>query len=441
MAWNSKSILDSIFQIGYSNLAILDSGYFGKGLYGAHEAEYSYRVYGPGVKGANGALILNWVAIFSPLPVINNGEFKPPKPSTPTNEQGKPERHGDMCILTGKGNYGNYDGHFVPVVPKNPNNPTESIYFPCKPDQKHVYTEVVVFETAACLPRYLVELQPTLVKAVPVAASTSGYTPTFFSTSTTSAVTSTDNVSNTYAHSTNQGGFFNSIENNSSQKVSVSTQELQENLIRECKKANLKEVANLINLGGDVTKRNHAGETCLQAAVWSLEIKLIEFIDKKLEQQSTVFWKEIISQYQNDSSKLFYQAPKLKNSPVAQDRVKWFLATKNTPAEGIYNEVNGDYSLFEESLESDKKLASLSLFDAAKEGLSNFFKKEKITKNDDQIAEDRSKNVNISIHLSAESVPAVIAIRKCIEMCKERAQEIQTYVGLKARTSFSLNNT
>ena len=96
-AWHGtkKEILDSIFRIGYSNLSTTDIGYFGKGLYSAYEAEYPYRVY------SNGALILNWLAIFSPLPVINNGEFKPAKYDGNGNGI-KPERRGDMCILIRK---------------------------------------------------------------------------------------------------------------------------------------------------------------------------------------------------------------------------------------------------------------------------------------------------------------------------------------------------
>lgn len=129
-------ILDSLFKTGYVNLASTDSGFFGKGIYSAHEAEYSYRVY------SRGALILNWVATFSAYPVID----------------------GDMPKLTEKGNYQNYDAHFIPVAPANPTNPYEVNYFPCKPNQKHQYTEVVVFEKSQCLPRYLVELQPNLPK-------------------------------------------------------------------------------------------------------------------------------------------------------------------------------------------------------------------------------------------------------------------------------------
>lgn len=142
-------ILKSLFKTGYVNLATTDSGYFGKGLYFAHEAEYSYRVY------SKGALIVNWVAMFSAYPVVD----------------------GDMDKLTGKANYQNYDAHFVPVVPKDPNNPTEDVYLPCNPNQNHSYIEVVVFEKAQCLPRYLVHLQPTLPKTPGVADDDQNYAP------------------------------------------------------------------------------------------------------------------------------------------------------------------------------------------------------------------------------------------------------------------------
>lgn len=128
------SVLESLFKTGYANLASTDSGFFGKGIYSAHEAEYSYRVY------SEGALIVNWVGIFSAYPVIK----------------------GDMAKLKEKGNYQNYDAHFIPVVSADPNNPKTAIYYPCAPKQKHQYTEVVVFEKSQCLPRYLVELQPSL---------------------------------------------------------------------------------------------------------------------------------------------------------------------------------------------------------------------------------------------------------------------------------------
>jgi hypothetical protein len=73
-----------------------------------------------------------------------------------------------MPKLEGKGNYSNYDAHFIPVVPRNPDNSNEEVYYPTRPYDKHQYTELVVFSSEACLPRYLVELQPTLQKPLPL---------------------------------------------------------------------------------------------------------------------------------------------------------------------------------------------------------------------------------------------------------------------------------
>ena len=127
--------LDTILKTGYANLAETDSGYFGKGLYGAIEAEYSQRVY------SKGALLVNWVAFYLAYPVIG----------------------GDMPKLTGKGNYGNYDAHFIPVVPKNSKDPNEDVYIPCNPKQPHVYQELVTFESLSCLPRYVVQVRKTQI--------------------------------------------------------------------------------------------------------------------------------------------------------------------------------------------------------------------------------------------------------------------------------------
>ncbi len=131
-------VLSSLFKAGYANLATTDSGYFGKGLYSAFEADYSYRIY------CKGALLINWVAFYSAYPTI----------------------HGDRSKLAGKGNYSNYDAHFIPVVSEFPNDTDCASYIPCKPNQKHTYRELVVFESTHCLPRYLVELQPALPKAI-----------------------------------------------------------------------------------------------------------------------------------------------------------------------------------------------------------------------------------------------------------------------------------
>lgn len=41
----NPEVLSSLFKTGYANLATTDSGFFGKGLYSAYEADYAYRAY------------------------------------------------------------------------------------------------------------------------------------------------------------------------------------------------------------------------------------------------------------------------------------------------------------------------------------------------------------------------------------------------------------
>lgn len=135
-------LLDSVFKTGFANLATTDTGFFGKGSYSTYDAEYAYRVY------SKGALLLNWMCWYSAYPVID----------------------GDMPELMGKGNFANYDAHFVPVASAS-NSPTESVYLPCRVGQAHQYIEVVVFNARQCLPRYLVELQPSLPAPMPVSTA------------------------------------------------------------------------------------------------------------------------------------------------------------------------------------------------------------------------------------------------------------------------------
>jgi hypothetical protein len=95
------------------------------------EAEYAHKVY------SSGALLLNWVAVFSPFPVIAQDEEN----------------------LIEKGNFQNYDAHFAPVYPSQPGSAS---YYACPHDQPHKYTELVVFDSSQILPHYIVELQPNL---------------------------------------------------------------------------------------------------------------------------------------------------------------------------------------------------------------------------------------------------------------------------------------
>jgi len=131
-------VLDSLFSTGFANLASTDAGFFGKGLYATPDAEYAYQIY------SKGALLVNWMAVFSPYPVIAKDEEE----------------------LAEMGNFGNYDAHFVPVYSEN--HPHTTSYHACEQNQVAQYSELVVFESSQMLPYYIVELQPNMPIEVPL---------------------------------------------------------------------------------------------------------------------------------------------------------------------------------------------------------------------------------------------------------------------------------
>jgi len=140
--WHGSNplVLESIFTTGFVNLATTDNGFFGKGLYNTPEAEYAYRVY------SKGALLVNWVAVFSAFPVVAQDEDN----------------------LLGTANFQNYDAHFVPVF--SPNHPTTN-YHACNEGEVHQYTELVVFDSSQVIPRYVVELQKKFNTQSPLGTS------------------------------------------------------------------------------------------------------------------------------------------------------------------------------------------------------------------------------------------------------------------------------
>jgi len=131
---NNKDTIDSICATGFASLAFTDDGFFGKGIYGSPQAEYSSRVYGRGV------CFLCFAFIGNAFPVL----------------------HSDMPNLAGSANFGNCDAHYAPVVPKNRANTNEKVYIAMKPeDNDPVYDEFVIFNRAHMIPRFIVyyELQ------------------------------------------------------------------------------------------------------------------------------------------------------------------------------------------------------------------------------------------------------------------------------------------
>eukprot|EP00727_Mastigamoeba_balamuthi_P013649 m51a1_g8907 hypothetical protein (430) ;mRNA; f:760513-765136 len=137
--------LESVFRAGFASLATTDEGFFGKGVYSAYEARYASEVY------SRGALLVNWVSLFSAFPVVD----------------------GDMARLTGKGSYANYDAHFIPVRPASA-AAGEQNYVACTELSQAVFHELVTFEASQNLPRYLVTLQPRMVQTVPALSSSRG---------------------------------------------------------------------------------------------------------------------------------------------------------------------------------------------------------------------------------------------------------------------------
>lgn len=139
-----KERFDSIMKSGYANLATTDEGFYGKGLYFTYNADYANRY------SKKGVLILNWIATLSSYPVLFD----------------------DITKLKGQPNWANYDSHVAPVnAPKMANNEKGTNFFPIRnSDDEYEFLEIVTFQPAACLARYLVELVPAKTNELPVLA-------------------------------------------------------------------------------------------------------------------------------------------------------------------------------------------------------------------------------------------------------------------------------
>ncbi|MGZ3633088.1 MAG: ankyrin repeat domain-containing protein [Parachlamydiaceae bacterium] len=123
-----------------------DPGYFGDGIYFTNSAQYASMY--------NSAhLILAWVAMREPFPVIN--------------DVAHPDKGKDMRKLVGMGAYQTYNAHYIPVAPISPNNPDCMQYYPCYKDQTPACDEIVVFQSPQALPRFWIELGIGLPKAFP----------------------------------------------------------------------------------------------------------------------------------------------------------------------------------------------------------------------------------------------------------------------------------
>ncbi|MGC2595384.1 MAG: tetratricopeptide repeat protein [Rhabdochlamydiaceae bacterium] len=125
-----------------------DKGFFGSGIYFTNSAEYAAMY-------AKGNLLLSWVSMREPYPVVSDQVF----PAKPT----------DMKILEGKGAYQNYNAHYIPVASVAPDSPECKIYYPTVVDQIADCDEVVVFQKSQTLPRFWIELAPDSPRTLPTA--------------------------------------------------------------------------------------------------------------------------------------------------------------------------------------------------------------------------------------------------------------------------------
>ena len=127
-----------------------DIGFFGSGIYFTNSAQYAAMY-------AKGHLLLSWVSMREPYPVVSDRLF----PSKPT----------DMKMLEGKGAYQNYNAHYIPVVSVAPDQPECMLYYPTLADQPAAWDEIVVFQKSQTLPRFWIELAPDGPLALPIVYS------------------------------------------------------------------------------------------------------------------------------------------------------------------------------------------------------------------------------------------------------------------------------
>ncbi len=117
--------------------ASTDIGYFGSGIYFTDSPDYASMY-------SNGHLLLSWVSMREPYPVVNDVPH--------------PGKGSDMKKLEGQGPYQNYNAHYIPVAPIKPKNQNCMEYYPCYQNQVPAWDEIVVFSKNQTLPRFWIEL-------------------------------------------------------------------------------------------------------------------------------------------------------------------------------------------------------------------------------------------------------------------------------------------
>ncbi|CAF1108879.1 unnamed protein product [Rotaria sordida] len=140
-AWHGcrRANLPKLLSDGFAALSKLDKGWYGTAMYLTSSAEYAakYTDYG-------GCLIMCYVVLLNPFPVITD--------DAPLNVSSSNFR------FYGRGNYSNYQCHYIPVAPVN-----KDTHWNFRPPPNGVedatYDELAVFQQADILPQVVVHLK------------------------------------------------------------------------------------------------------------------------------------------------------------------------------------------------------------------------------------------------------------------------------------------
>lgn len=159
--------LHSICSTNFDNLAKTDGGYFGKGIYQTSSAEYAYRYAQKEVFSNDGILLMSCISFVSAYPIIHHPDIENDAQwnKIEYSEAAKKKHWRYHC---GGPKFENYDAHYVLVTSEDDIGLT---YLPIRKNQKYDYDEIVVFNSAQILPRYVITLQPTPMntKVLPLA--------------------------------------------------------------------------------------------------------------------------------------------------------------------------------------------------------------------------------------------------------------------------------
>jgi len=135
-AWHGTSVAVAhrVMNEGFANLATMDAGWFGKGIYFTTHPKYALKYC---ENMADPCLVLCYIILFNPYPVVW--------------EDAKSQS--DM-LLAGKANHQNFGCHYVPVVEYGHQD-----FRPPGPGRTAKFDEIVIFQESHILPYAMITIR------------------------------------------------------------------------------------------------------------------------------------------------------------------------------------------------------------------------------------------------------------------------------------------